>query len=162
MKYVEFYSTLTPNLSYAYASDYMPFQANGEIITGFFEYNESSHPHSSTDVLANMDPTYVYNVTKAATGAMQHFAIADKFLATNESNISDDYFTISPNPAQDFIHLNLNSKDQFQFTISDLSGKTLITKSNTKSIDTSGLSKGLYIGTLKIKDQSYSKKFIIK
>ena len=34
MNCVTLYSTLKTNLSYAYASDYMPFQANGEIITG--------------------------------------------------------------------------------------------------------------------------------
>jgi hypothetical protein len=70
---VGLYSPLNTYLSYAYASDYMPFEDNNEIITGFFEKNESPHRHTATDLLANMDPVYVYNISKATTGATMHF-----------------------------------------------------------------------------------------
>jgi len=77
---VGLYSPLQTTLSYAYASDYMPFQANNEIITGFFETNETTHKHTATDLLVNMDPVYNYKVAKAATGAVLHFAKADTTL----------------------------------------------------------------------------------
>ena len=73
---VQLYSPLNTFLSYAYASDYMPFEDNNEVITGFFETNETPHRHTATDLLVNMDPVYVYNIAKAAAGAMLHFAVA--------------------------------------------------------------------------------------
>ncbi len=73
---VGLYSNLNTTISFAYASDYMPFEENGEIITGFYEYNESPYAHTSSDILANMDPAYVHEVGKAACGATMHFAEA--------------------------------------------------------------------------------------
>jgi Zn-dependent M28 family amino/carboxypeptidase len=51
---VDLYSPLNTFLSYAYASDYMPFEDNNEIITGFFEKNETPHRHTATDLLINL------------------------------------------------------------------------------------------------------------
>ena len=83
----QLYSPLNTHLSYAYASDYMPFEDNNEVITGFFEKNQTPHRHTSTDLLVNMDPVYVYNIAKAATGAMLHFTVAStSTLASNEFN----------------------------------------------------------------------------
>ena len=164
MKYVEFYSPLQPNLSYAHDSDYDPFQANGEIITGFYEFNESKMPHTANDTYANMDPVYVYNVAKAATGAMMHFTNAkiEKLSVSNTEQIIKD-FKISPNPAKDFIQLNLPNKSskQYEFLVTDLSGKQVIRTYNTDKINISKLAKGYYIGTLKIENQSASQKILV-
>lgn len=73
---VGLYSSLNTEISYAYASDYVPFENNGEIITGLYEKNESPYPHTANDFLANMDPVYVYEVGKGATGAVMFFAEA--------------------------------------------------------------------------------------
>ena len=73
---IKLYSPLKTNLSYAYASDYMPFQSNGEIITGLFEYNETPYAHTANDKYTNLDPVYIYNIAKGTTGAVQHFAVA--------------------------------------------------------------------------------------
>lgn len=164
MKYVTFYSPLQPNLSYAHDSDYDPFQSNGEIITGFYEFNESKTPHTANDILANMDPVYVYNVTKAATGAMMHFANAQYQLmsvCTPAEAVSS--LKIYPNPAKDVIQLDFINKNikHYEFTITDLTGKQLLKVNNTDKINISNLTKGYYIGTLKIDDQSNSKKILI-
>lgn len=71
---VGLYSNLQTQISYAYSSDYMPFEDNGEIITGFYETNESTYPHSINDSLSKMDPVYVFEVGKAAAGGALHFA----------------------------------------------------------------------------------------
>lgn len=71
---VGLYSNLNTQISYAYASDYMPFEENGEIITGFYEANESPYAHTINDNLGNMDPGYVFEVGKAAIGATLHFS----------------------------------------------------------------------------------------
>lgn len=167
MNCVTLYSPLQTNLSYAYASDYMPFQSNGEIITGFYEFRESTRPHSANDTYVNMDPVFVYNVGKAALGAVQHFAVAE----TNTLSTVDcppekmlESLKIYPNPANDFIQIemvNLNQKD-YSFTITDLTGRTLIQTKNEKRINVSKLSAGIYLGTMTVEDQKVTKKIIIK
>ena len=166
MNCVTLYSPLQTNLSYAYGSDYMPFQSNGEVITGFYEYNESSQPHSSGDTYANMDPVFVYNVAKAALGAVQHFTTAE----TSILSIADyppekmlESLRIFPNPASNFINiemLNSNFRD-YSFNITDLSGKLLLNTKNSKKIDISKLSPGIYFGTMNVEDRKLTKKIII-
>ena len=166
MNCVELYSPLQTNLSYAYGSDYMPFQSNGEVITGFYEFNESTRPHSASDTYANMDPVFVFNVTKAALGAVQHFATADiTTLSINDCPPEKmlQSLRIYPNPVSDLINiemLNTNLKD-FSFSITDLSGKLLIRSENSKKIDVSKLSKGIYFGTMTVEDQKLTKKIVI-
>lgn len=80
-----FYSPLQAVISNAYASDYMPFEAKGDIITGFYETPVSGNQHTVNDIFANVNQTYVFNVGKAAVGALQHFAVASTVLAVDES-----------------------------------------------------------------------------
>jgi len=160
---VTLYSPLKTNLSYAYASDYMPFQANGEIITGLFEYNETPYAHTVNDKYSNLDPLYIYNIAKATTGAVQHFAIASQMLSLDTAKEALTGFTISPNPAKDYIQLEFsNSKDQkFSFTITSPEGKTVSQTENQIRIDISKLPKGVYLGTFKIEGQKITKKIIV-
>ena len=72
------YSNLKTEISNAYASDYMPFEDVGTIITGLFEKHESPVNHSIDDDLAHMDVTYAYEVTKGALGAALEFTGAFK------------------------------------------------------------------------------------
>lgn len=163
MNCVTLYSTLKTNLSNAYASDYMPFQANGEIITGLFEYNETPYAHTVNDKYSNLDPVYIYNIAKATTGAVQHFAIASQMLSVDTAKQAISSFTVSPNPAKDYIQLDFpNSKNQkFNFTITSLEGKTVSQTENQIRIDISKLPKGVYLGTFKIGDQQVTKKIIV-
>jgi len=161
---VTLYSTLSTNLSYAYASDYMPFQANGEIITGLFEYNETPYAHTANDTYANLDPVYIYKIAKATTGAVQHFAVASQTLDTCTPKDIVMSFRFYPNPAKDYLQLEfLNSKTQhFTFTITDFEGKTVNKTENQTRIDISSLSKGIYLGTFKVEDQIITKKIIVE
>ncbi|WP_395045049.1 M28 family peptidase, partial [Flavobacterium sp.] len=103
MTCVGLYSPLNAFLSYAYASDYMSFQSNNEIITGFFEKNETTHKHTATDLLVNMDPIYNYNVAKATIGATMHFAVASTTTLGTENFNSDFQVSFFPNPTKDSI-----------------------------------------------------------
>ena len=164
MTCVTLYSPLKTNLSYAYSSDYMPFQANGEVITGLFEYNETPHAHTVNDKYINLDPVYIYNIAKATTGAVQHFAIASPILSTYTPKELVTSFRFYPNPAKDFLQLEfLNSRSQkFSFTITNIDGKILSKTENQTRIDISSLSKGLYFGTFKVEDQVTTKKIIVE
>ena len=166
MNCVSLYSPLQTNLSYAYGSDYMPFQSNGEVITGFYEFKESSKPHSAGDTYVNMDPVFVYNVGKAALGAVQHFAVAQTTTLAIDCPPEKmlESLKIYPNPANDFIQIemvNLNQKD-YSFTITDLTGRTIIQTKNEKRIDVSNVSSGIYLGTMMVEDQKVTKKLMIK
>lgn len=164
MNCVSLYSPLTPTLAYAYASDYMPFQSNNEVITGFYEQNGSSNPnpHTVNDVIANMDPVYLSNVTKAALGAAQHFAVASSVLSTDE-NSPKQTFKIYPNPAKDFLRFTVPSTHKkFRFEMFDTSGKLVAAVENKTEISISHLESGNYVAKISSSDFSESQKIQIK
>ncbi|MDQ0594246.1 aminopeptidase YwaD [Chryseobacterium ginsenosidimutans] len=157
------YSTLQTVMSNAYSSDYMPFEANGDIITGFYENERSYNEHTVNDTFANVDPTYVFNVGKAAVGALQHFAVATSFLSTNEQVANTlESIKIYPNPAKDFLNIEL-PKDvkNFNLEITDLNGRLVLNKENETKINVSGLVNGAYLCTVKANDKIAVRKIII-
>ena len=166
MACVRLYSPLNTFLDRAYASDYMSFQSNDEVITGFFEKNETSHKHTPTDFLINMDPIYNYNVAKAAIGAMLHFAVVDTSMS-NEEFESSFQGSIYPNPTNDTLYVNCGKLDRnYSFKLIDLLGKTILTKSfemasQNESISISHIPKGIYLGIIESGDKIYTKKIII-
>jgi len=164
---VELYSPLNGVLSYAYSSDYMPFEDNNEIITGFFETNESSHPHSTSDLLVNMDPVYNFNVAKAATGAMLHFAIAPTTLGTNTFD-NDFQMSFFPNPTKEILNINFGklTNKKSAIKIVDINGKIVFTStienpSIIEKINLSNLSKGMYLVNVISENNEINKKIII-
>jgi aminopeptidase YwaD len=158
------YSPLQTNMSNTYASDYMPFEGKGDIITGFYETTRSYNEHTSNDTFANVDPTYVFNVGKAAVGALQHFAIASSTLSTSDLSIDKlDAVRMYPNPAKDTLNIWL-PKDirNFNFEITDLSGRSLLKTENETKINVSMLKKGAYLGIVKSEDKTAVRKFLVK
>ncbi|MDI9311756.1 MAG: M28 family peptidase [Limnohabitans sp.] len=165
---VGLYSPLQTFLSYAYASDYMSFQANNEIITGFFEKNETTHKHTATDFLSNMDPVYNYNVAKAATGAVLHFAVADTTLDT-VNPVGEFQVNTFPNPINDFINVSMGQLSglKSKFSFYDINGKIVLQKEveNSKlveNIDVAGLSKGMYLLKINSDDKEVTKKIVVE
>lgn len=176
VQYVGYYSSLVGAMNYAYGSDYMPFENNGEIVCGFYErptssatintnYNNNnvvSNPyyHNSTDTIANLSYDYVFQVAKAAVGAMQHFAVASTAgtLGTNENSVSKSVL-VFPNPAKDIINIDSKTKVS-NVKIYDTNGKMLLEKSNTNSVNISKLNKGMYIISITSEGKEYSEKFI--
>lgn len=164
---VGLYSPLNTYLSYAYASDYMPFEDNNEVITGFFETNETSHKHSATDLLINMDPVYNYNVAKAATGAMMHFAVAATTLheATVTSISSVRFF---PNPVKDnlYIDFGILPAKEYEIEILDVYGKKVFNNliqspKQLENINISHLNRGVYLVQLSFEGATIRKKIIL-
>lgn len=166
---VGLYSPLNAFLSYAYASDYMSFQANNETITGLFETNETTHKHTNTDLLINMDPVYNYKVAKVLIGATMHFAIAaTSNLAYQEY---EDSYQVSfyPNPANDTLNINLGSitETNYSFSLVDLEGKVVFRKEVQnahliESITLEGFSKGMYLAILQTATKRITKKIIVE
>ena len=165
---VALYSPLNTLLSFAYASDYMSFQSNNEVITGFFETNETTHKHTPTDFLANMDPVYNYKVAKAAIGATLHFAQANAAAMANDK--FDDYgISFFPNPTKDTLNINLGSlpESEYTFSIIDINGKEVLNTSIKEaklieSVSVATLAKGIYLGVLQSGSNRITKKIVIE
>lgn len=163
---VGLYSPLNTFLDRAYSSDYMPFQSNNEIITGFFEKNETTHKHTTSDFLIYMDPTYNYNVAKAAIGAMLHFAIVDTSMSNDEfeTGFQGSFF---PNPTKDSLNINCGKLDRkYTFNLVDLQGKIVFSKTfeqakQTESIPVTDFRKGMYLAVIVSGDKRYTKKIVI-
>lgn len=163
------YSPLQTVMATAYASDYIPFEQNGDIITGFYENTRSNNEHTVNDTFANIDPVYVFNAGKAAVGALQHFAVATTTAAlvlnTKEAKAQTllESVKIYPNPAKDVLTLELPGiiKD-FNFELTDLLGHILIKKENQTKIDVSALKEGAYLVIIKTKDHTAVRKIVIE
>ncbi len=165
----ELYSPLNTLLSYAYASDYMSFEDNNEVITGFFETNQTTHRHTATDLLVNMDAEYNFNVAKAAIGATMHFARASTSVLNNEIFNENNQVSIFPNPAKDYLTINkgILSESDFTFSIVDINGKIVLNQQFTNAsllerINVSELSSGIYLGVIETSTNRITKKIVIK
>lgn len=166
---VGLYSPLNTELSYAYASDYMSFQSNNEIITGLFETNETTHKHTNTDLLIYMDPVYNYNVAKATIGATMHFAVAATSALGNTDFTDANQVRFFPSPATDTLNISLGSltETKYDFSLIDLQGKVVLKKQvdNAGLIETvslQGVSKGMYLAVLQTETKKITKKIIIE
>lgn len=160
------YSPLLTAVDPAEDTDYISFEEKGEIITGFFERIRSNYPHTSNDTFANTDPVYIFNVGKASVGALQHFAVAtSSLLKTEEAIVKNplESIKIYPNPAKDTLNIEL-PKDikNFNFEITDLSGRSLITTKNETKINVSTLKKGAYLGVITSDEKTAVRKILIK
>ena len=166
---VGLYSPLNTLLSYAYASDYMSFQSNNEIITGLFETHETTHKHTNTDLLIYMDPVYNYNVAKATIGATMHFAVAATSALGSDSFQNDNQVSFFPSPAKDTLNINLGiiTETKYDFSMIDMQGKEVFKKQIEnahliESIPLEGLSKGMYLAILQTATKKITKKIIVE
>ncbi|MCK7591986.1 M28 family peptidase [Subsaxibacter sp. CAU 1640] len=162
---MELYSNLNTEISYAYASDYIPFENNGEIITGLYEKNVSPVNHTANDNLANMDPNYAFEVVKGALGASMEFAVAyDSALSISEHAL-DSNITLFPNPASKTLNitLKLNPISLVDFRLIDIQGKEILNKllsEQKEVIKIDSLSRGTYLAVFKLDNQRLIKKVI--
>lgn len=162
----QLYSNLQTEISNAYGSDYVPFEENGEIITGIYEKNESPYPHTPYDVLDNMDPDYLYEVTKGTLGAALYFAVASESMNIDENNLIENII-ISPNPSDGNVTIQLNNSfasEDLTLVIYDSLGKTIYTTSlinQSNLLDLSFLQSGIYNLVFKSNEHSVVKRIVL-
>lgn len=145
------YSNLQTEISFAYASDYIPFMNAGYVVTGLYEKNESPHAHTSQDLLINMDIPYVYQITKGSMGALAHYAIAYQnpvdTSAIDETGIAN--FNLYPNPALNQVTIEAFDSEPVTIEFYALTGahvlETEIEVFNSETIDLSTLDAGIYL-----------------
>ena len=159
---IDLYSNLLTTISYAYSSDYMPFQQKGYVITGLFEDHYSPYAHTSADSLGNMDIPYVYEIAKGTVGASLYFAEAYEPTGIDEIHNSD--FIIYPNPTKDILTIQNNHQLPLKIKLINTIGATVkseFTNSTSHSINVAELPYGIYYLKLENKEGIHSKKVII-
>ncbi|RZJ70367.1 MAG: M28 family peptidase [Flavobacterium sp.] len=164
---IELYSVLETVISNAYASDYMPFEDNGEIITGLFETNESPYPHGPNDTLANMDPTYVFNVCQGAIGAMMHFAVACTNCNLQTNEVSDSGLVVYPNPASGTIFIQKGNFAAADYELVNVLGQTVkkgkfSQNASTEVLSLDNVKTGIYALKVKSGATEITKKILVK
>jgi hypothetical protein len=116
-----------------------------------------------------MDPVYVYNIAKAATGAMLHFAKAST-TALDLNDLNDTHqVSFFPSPTKDVLNINLGNltDTQYSFSLIDLQGKIVFKKQFenahlVESVSLVGLSKGIYLAVMQTSTKRITKKIIVE
>jgi hypothetical protein len=164
---IELYSNLETEISNAYASDYVPFENNGEIITGLYESNVSPVNHTINDNLANMDVPYAYEVIKGSLGAALEFAVAFETLSDEEQENFSKMISISPNPSSNYLNITFEKPLQqaVDFKLIDTLGKqvyqdTLSKQQQTIALDS--IASAQYFAVFKIDNKRFVKTIIIE
>lgn len=126
----ELYSSLSTTISFAYGSDYVPFMNNNYVVTGLYETNESPYPHSIYDSLSNLDPDYVFEITKASLAATLYFS---RYVNTNTGIIQKienlENFNIAPNPFDDYCEIKNPLTIPIEIKLYDMLGKEVFKSS---------------------------------
>lgn len=104
--------------------------------------------------------TATFNGSSTTTKVMSY--LVPGALSTAETKNKSSDIAVYPNPSADLVTLK-SKEDIKKITVNSLDGKVILTAENSRSIDISGLPKGVYIlqGTLK-NGVSVSKKIIKK
>lgn len=160
---MELYSGLNTQISYAYGSDYVPFQEAGFVITGLYETNESPYPHSPDDTFENMDPDFVFQVAKGSLGAMCFFAKAYNDLSVND--MENRKVSIFPNPADETVIIKNSIGGQYEVRLMDVSGKIVFAENSSEKelrFNTSSVPNGIYFLQIEGKNSDFTQKLIIQ
>lgn len=78
-----------------------------------------------------------------------------------EPELPEDNWTVYPNPAGEWLHIQTPDAAE-QITLTDLSGRTLISEQNTQSVNVSHLSNGIYIVTVHTGQHELKRQVIVQ
>lgn len=159
---VGLYSNLLTEISYAYSSDYMPFQANEHVITGLFEKNQTTYAHTPNDFLINMDTNYVYEIAQASIGASLYFAVAYEPVGVNE-NLNPLNVKVYPNPVKDILTVDLGELgvNNTKLRLTNIIGKIVheeTVKNKIEKLSLKNLPSGIYTLTIESETNRYIEK----
>lgn len=156
------YTSLKTEISNAYSSDYMPFQAVGYPITGLFEKNETPYAHTINDVIDNLDLNYLYEVVKGSLATLLHFSEAKQQL--NTIDIKNEIVKLYPNPIKDIVYFSepiMNTTVEIVNQNGQIVFSEYLSKS-TSQLNLKQLRKGVYYLNLKSNTSQNQYKLIKK
>ncbi|MBS4028130.1 MAG: M20/M25/M40 family metallo-hydrolase [Ignavibacteriales bacterium] len=76
------YSSLQTTITNAFGSDYISFEDEGFVITGYYENFQTPHYHQTTDSLSHVDVHYVKEICKGTLAGIAQFAGVEKEFIT--------------------------------------------------------------------------------
>lgn len=152
---VQLYTALQTTVNYAYGSDYVPFQEKGYVITGFYETNESPYVHSPSDVLANLDVGYVYQVGAASMAAVAYFSQAYEAGSGVGVLRYGAAIEIGPNPFDELLRIKAGNLEActLRNVTNQLMGRFTCGPSEEITIGTRTLPAGMYFLQLEYKNK---------
>lgn len=156
------YTSLKTEISNAYSSDYMPFQAVGYPITGLFEKNETPYADTINDVIDNLDLNYLYEVVKGSLATLLHFSEAKQQL--NTIDIKNEIVKLYPNPIKDIVYFSepiVNTTVEIVNQNGQIVFSEYLSKS-TSQLNLKQLKKGVYYVNLKSNTSQNQYKLIKK
>lgn len=146
------YTSITPVVSAAYSSDYIPFEAEGEVITGLYQFADYPFTHSISDSIQYMDTNYLKEGIRITLASLLHFSAAEGYVTAETSDIPK--VKVYPNPAVTSLTIESSQKYNSYSIINALGENIVRGTMNSPTIDISALSKGVYF--LKLSSEKYS------
>jgi len=122
------YTGLNPEKSYAYASDYVPFENAGYVITGLYQFEGIQYPgyHNSLDVVAQMDTNALKEVMRSAAALILHHGGYRKLISVEKIEAgSKPQIIVYPNPSKREFYIKNESNQNLDFRIFQGDGKVL-------------------------------------
>ncbi len=161
----------------------MVYNHVGRALLGGYDGQEGSVPSVITD---GQTVSYTFNYTipdeffsndlhvvvlviDNSTGQVLNANKADLgTLGVHDINLAEG-FNMYPNPASDFVNLNVGQNGKYSIKIYDMTGKSVfaqsqkeMTANSTVKVPVSGLPSGVYVISIEGEKQSFSKKLIVK
>jgi len=101
---ISLYTSLTPIISMAYGSDYVPFETDSMVITGLYQESDyNDYYHQSSDRVINMDVNATKEVIKGALAATLYFSRIPTTVGAPQ--VYQDKFRLYPNPCKGFFSI---------------------------------------------------------
>ncbi len=118
----ELYTDLSPVISKAFSSDYIPFERDGYVITGLYQHARDVYGHSLSDSLSNMDSFAFVNGVRLSVAATVYFAQVNRFVGLLP--VSSCSIKIYPNPVESNLIVE-GVENNMVFEITDMSGRVV-------------------------------------
>lgn len=141
---ISLYTNLTPVISYAYSSDYEPFEDAGYVITGLYQESTDPYNHTPNDLSVNMDFVATTEVIKGAVAATMYFSGLPDNVSVGEKSVQT--FKIYPNPTMDYFKATVGTSGNASLSILNALGQEVYTTKYTtnEAVEVSHLPAGSY------------------
>lgn len=142
------YTTLTPLITRAYSSDYVPFEDSGYVITGLYQASDYPHYHTANDITANIDIEATTEAIKGALAATLYFSRNKLPLSVNK--IGALGYSFFPNPTQETLHFQASFYQECTVRIVNSLGQEVLSAYAfpNEPINVSMLPAGIFYATI--------------
>ncbi len=139
------YTSLTPVVSGAFSSDYIPFQEKGHVITGLYQYGRNPYVHTIADSAYRIDTLSFKEASKLAAASVMHFAQIPQFISVKD--LEKQMSVIQNSSGNWEISVSDFNANRDVITVFDAMGRKVIEHNVIQQrslIDTDNLNSGVY------------------